>query len=211
VIFFTLTQEWPFRGQRHQLSYTVPVARPRGSGGGIGDVLLNYRWQVGAGSRRWALAPRLSLVLPTGSVSQGRGDGSLGVQVNLPFSYQLSGAVVAHGNAGLTLLPRAQGRVQGGGRVRRTLAGYHLGGSVVAPVHLPLQVMLEGLVTFDSEITGTGQVERSTAWIASPGVRGAVNLGGVQLVPGFAVPLVWTRSEPDADLFVYLSLEHRFQ
>lgn len=208
---YTLTQEWPFRGQRHQLSYTVPVVRPSGGGGGLGDVLLNYRLQVGAGSRRWALAPRLSLVLPTGSVTQGRGDGSLGVQANLPFSYQLSRAVVTHWNAGLTHLPGAQGLVQTGGRVRRTLTDYHLGGSIVAPAHLPLQLLLESVVTFESEITGTGRVDRSAVWIASPGVRGAVNLGGVQIVPGFALPVAWTRGEADSDLFFYLSLEHRFQ
>ncbi len=210
-LLYTLTQEWPFRGQRHQVSYTVPLVRPPKARGGVGDILLHYRLQVGAGERRWALAPRLSLVLPTGSVSRDRGDGSLGVQANLPLSYRLSRAVVTHWNAGLTVLPRAQGPVRGGERVRRTLTAYHLGGSLVAPVHWPLQLVLEGLVTWESDIAATGDVQRSAVWIASPGLRGAVNVGGVRMVPGFAIPLSRAGGESDPDLFFYLSLEHRFR
>src|SRR3712207_6147923 len=40
---YAFTQEWPFFGQRHQLSYTIPLLRVEGVGGGetgIGDVML---------------------------------------------------------------------------------------------------------------------------------------------------------------------------
>src|SRR5206468_9590048 len=47
---YTFTQEWPVPGDaRHQLSYTLMTLHAGslpGSGAGIGDVLLNYRYQL---------------------------------------------------------------------------------------------------------------------------------------------------------------------
>lgn len=44
---YTLTQEWPFSTERHQLSYSVPVAFLRSaSASGLGDVMFNYRYSV---------------------------------------------------------------------------------------------------------------------------------------------------------------------
>src|SRR5687767_6157297 len=45
----TFTQEWPAPSERHQLSYTVPIQRSptlTGLHTGIGDVMLNYRYQI---------------------------------------------------------------------------------------------------------------------------------------------------------------------
>ncbi len=199
-LLYTLTQEWPLWGQGHQASYTIPVVRLSGRDAGLGDVALSYRFQAAAGAWR-ALAPRVSAILPTGSVDAGRGDGTLGVQINLPFSARLSRGVVTHWNAGLTVLPRAQGRTSGGNRVRRTLTHYNVGGSLVGPVHRPLQVLLESGVTFESAIASTGGVQRRAVWIASPGVRGAINLGGAQVVPGFALPFTRSQGTTATDLF----------
>ena len=56
---------------------------------GFGDTLINYRYQVAEeGPGRPAFSPRVSLVLPTGSRGKGLGDGTAGLQVNLPFSKQ---------------------------------------------------------------------------------------------------------------------------
>ncbi|HWP83737.1 MAG TPA: hypothetical protein VNN17_00975, partial [Terriglobia bacterium] len=42
---YNFTQEWPAPGDaRHQLSYTIPVARSGGAG--VGDLALNYRYQL---------------------------------------------------------------------------------------------------------------------------------------------------------------------
>src|SRR5512147_3224359 len=53
---YTFTQEWPVPGQRHQVSYTVAVQHAGafpGSGAGVGDSLINYRYQlVGSGDTR---------------------------------------------------------------------------------------------------------------------------------------------------------------
>src|SRR5436305_3181900 len=78
---YSFTQEWPVPGdERHQLSYTL-VALHSGalpnSGFGIGDVYLNYRYQlVGNGDTRIAFSPRASLIFPAGDSIQGRGAGS---------------------------------------------------------------------------------------------------------------------------------------
>ena len=79
--------------------------------------------------RRWreplAVAPRLTVFLPTGSEDEGRGAGSVGIQTNLPVSYVLSDALAAHGNAGLTL--RASRPMWTQPRRQRHLAGSSLG------------------------------------------------------------------------------------
>jgi hypothetical protein len=209
-LFYSFTQEWPFPGQRHQLSYTVPLTRLDGQSVGVGDVLLNYRLQLGGGERRWAAAPRLSAVLPTGSAAKGLGDGSPGVQVNLPFSYRLSRDLVTHLNAGGAILPWAEGPAAVGKRPKRTLTSAFVGGSVIAPTRFPVQFLVENLVNFESSIASGGSVERSTAWILSPGVRAALNLASVQVVPGFAVPFTRTSGETSHDYFFYLSFEHPF-
>jgi len=55
---------------RHQLSYTVPynlIETGGQSRHGVGDVLLNYRFQAYYDEKTLtAFAPRFSLVLPTG-------------------------------------------------------------------------------------------------------------------------------------------------
>lgn len=51
---FLFTQEWPVFSQKHQISYSIPLTRyddePPGGGGaeagGLGDIFLNYRYQV---------------------------------------------------------------------------------------------------------------------------------------------------------------------
>src|SRR3982751_5780943 len=67
----TFTQEWPAPSQRHQLSYTLPLSSARDEGSGLGDVALNYRYQLlGRENDPVWFAPRLSLLLPTGSTRQ---------------------------------------------------------------------------------------------------------------------------------------------
>ena len=61
------------------------AARPLG----FGDALINYRYQaLMEGPGRPAFSPRVSVVLPFGDVPGELGDGSAGLQFNLPFSKQ---------------------------------------------------------------------------------------------------------------------------
>jgi len=91
----TVTQEWPVPGVHHQLSFTVPFGRVNGETG-PGDVSLNYRYQLlEEGAGRPAIAPRLTLLMPTGSTARGLGAGAWGIQVNLPASKQQKFLAVA--------------------------------------------------------------------------------------------------------------------
>jgi hypothetical protein len=71
--FLTFTQEWPIFSQKHQFSYTIPYNWSRTAGGseaGLGDVLLNYRYQAYLDTNSLtAFAPRVSVILPTGDAS----------------------------------------------------------------------------------------------------------------------------------------------
>src|SRR5689334_16652883 len=85
---YSFTQEWPApRNWRHQFSYTLMGMHAgsfSNSGAGIGDIVLNYRYQLaGSGERRVAFAPRMSVLVPTGEVDKGRGQGAFGMQTNL--------------------------------------------------------------------------------------------------------------------------------
>jgi outer membrane putative beta-barrel porin/alpha-amylase len=189
---FGFTQEWPFRGMRHQLSYTVPVlhADGSGSGTGVGDILLNYRYQlIGDGEMPLHLAPRLSLILPTGSEDEGRGTGSVGVQTNLPASYLVSDALATHWNAGLTL-DGESGAVDA-----------NLGASAIWRVHRAVNLMLETI----------WETAQDDVVLLNPGVRWAFDFAsGLQIVPGVAYTFALGADDADA-VFLYLSFEHPFR
>ena len=187
---FGFTQEWPFRGMQHQLSYTVPILHADDSGTGLGEVLLNYRYQlVGDGEAPLHVAPRLSLILPTGSEDEGRGTGSVGLQTNLPVSYVLSSALAAHGNAGLTLEGES-GDLDA-----------HLGASAIWRAHRSVNLMLE-------TVWGSAQDD---VILLNPGVRWAFDFdSGLQIVPGVAYTFALGGDDADA-LFLYLSFEHSFR
>ena len=203
------TQEWPVGSQAHQFSYTVAYfdVGPRA---GFGDSQINYRYQAsndGAGTA--AFSPRVSLIIPTGSRDDSLGDGSMGLQFNLPVSKQVNDWHL-HWNTGVTWLPRAKGELDrpGGTRRRASLVSPFLGGSAIYRLQPMLHVMLESIVSFDHFIDEAGKA-RETAFTLSPGVRGGWNLGDHQLVLGLAVPVTWADTR-DTGVFTYLSYELPF-
>ena len=182
---YTFTQEWPLGGQTHQLSYTLPVQRTESpSAIGFSDALLNYRYQLRRADARVAIAPRLSMILPTGSTARGLGSGHVGVQLNVPASVTLTPALVSHWNAGVTALPQ--------------LTTYNLGVSMIWLARPRFNVMLE--------VTWLGQPRGGAHDVVmNPGVRWAYNFpSGLQIVPGVAFP-------DGKSVFLYLSFEHRFR
>ncbi|MEO7273390.1 MAG: metal-dependent transcriptional regulator [Vicinamibacterales bacterium] len=201
----TFTQEWPAPSMTHQLSYTLSFA-DGDNGFGAGDTLINYRYQMlEEGPGRPAFSPRASLVLPTGSVSDGQGNGSSGLQVNLPVSKR-RGAIYWHGNAGFTWLPRAQAA---GSSERVTLLSPFLAGSTMFALRPMFHLMLEQVLTFEQSFDGFER-SRGTAYTLSPGFRGGWNLGEAQLVGGVAVPITWEGGESDTGVLLYLSYELPF-
>ena len=209
---YSFTQEWPVGNQRHQLSYTLVALHSGGfpdSGPGIGDVVLNYRYQlVGNGDTRTAFSPRASLILPAGDSFQGRGAGSIGLQTNLPLSVVLNPKLVSHWNAGATLFPGALDFMGN----RAAVAGYNVGQSFIWLVHARFNVILESVFAQSQVVVAKNRTEWSNAFFLSPGIRWAHNFkNGLQIVPGIGVPLGVGPSAGDKGLLLYLSFEHPFR
>lgn len=206
---YAFTQEWPLRGLRHQISFTLPV-QSTGSGGktGLGDAAINYRYQLrGDGQARLAVTPRLSLLLPSGSSEKGLGTGGAGVQLGLPVSWAASPRLTLHTNAGFSHTPSAQNAL-GHEAAATTL---NLGQSAILIVSPRLNLMLEAVWSRGQSVTGEGETAWSESAYLSPGVRWAHNLSnGLQIVPGVAVPIGIGPSKGDKSLLLYLSLEHAF-
>jgi hypothetical protein len=209
---YGFTQEWPIFGRRHQASFTLPLQNEGesfGRGVGVGDVALHYRYMLaGVDGGALAVAPRLSVLLPTGDAERGRGAGGAALQVNLPVSLTLSRALVAHTNAGATLTPAA--RDADGNEARTT--GVNLGQSLVWLVHPKANLLLEAVWARDEEVTGPDARAGRSSLFLSPGVRFAIDLpSGLQIVPGVAVPVGVGPSDGERSLLFYLSLEHAYR
>jgi hypothetical protein len=207
----SFTQEWPVLSQAHQFSYTVSLSDVREKTG-VGDTLLNYRYQaLTEGSGRPAFSPRVSLVLPSGSAKDALGNGSLGLQVNLPFSKQ-TGDWYWHWNAGLTWLPGADAAFRQGDLaiVRHDgLTSPFLAGSGIYRLRPMLHLMLESVLSFDQSIEPIGTA-RETTFTLSPGFRGGWNIGDKQLIVGLALPTSWNAGASTGAL-VYFSYELPFR
>jgi hypothetical protein len=207
---YSFTQEWPFRGQRNQLSYTLLLERigaPTGATTRLGDIALNYRLQVVNQPDGIAFSPRLSLLLPTGDEKTGHGAGGAGVQVNLPVSLQVTRWLVTHYNAGMTRVPRAHDAA--GDRAGTT--GFNLGASAILLLSPTFNVMLEATWGREEAVVGPGRTGRSESAFLNPGIRYAINTrGGLQIVPGLAYTIGVGPSDGESGAFLYLSFEHPF-
>lgn len=208
---YTQTDEWPLRSYRHQLSLTLSGTHSgdfQGSGAGWGDTAVNYRYQlVGSGETKLAVAPRLSLLLPTGNHILGRGYGGAGIQTNLPVSIQHSRHWVTHWNAGATWVPKARNeRDETSGTV-----AVNLGQSVVWLATTRVNFLVETLWTTAQKVSGPQRTAWSQDLYVSPGIRWAYNFkSGLQIVPGVAMPIGIGPCAGEKGLVMYLSFEHPF-
>jgi len=203
---YYFTQEWPVPGQAHQLSYAIPVYHftEDQTVTGVGDIFLNYRYQAMA-REHVAFAPRLSAVLPTGDYAKGLGRGATGVQANLPLSVEIGDRLVTHLNAGLTYVKGA--REPGGDRAN--VIDYNAGMSLIFLASNTFNLMLEGVYGSVESVLPGGKTGRKQTFILNPGMRFALNFeSGLQIVPGIAVPVIFSESGREYNLFFYLSFEH---
>ena len=205
---FSFTQEWPAPNREHQLSYTIPAARA-GEHRGIGDVALNYRYQlVGDADARLAVAPRLSLLLPTGDSDSGLGTGGVGFEVALPISVALSERFAGHWNLGVN---HVNGAVGDGG-AEADLDGIFVGQGIVWLVRPTLNFLLEARWDRGEAVVGPARTATEESLVVSPGVRWAQNLpGDLQIVYGVALPTEVGAGEGERSVLLYLSFEHPFR
>ena len=204
---YAFTQEWPVGGLTNQLSYDLPLVRSARETG-IGDVRINYRYQlVGSGETRVAVAPRLSVRLPTGDWKKGRGSGAVAIETMIPVSYVLTPLFTTHSNAGFALTPSARNSAG----ARADSYALTLGQSLVMTVHPNIQPLVEAVYTREQDVVAENSTEWKDDFVISPGVRVAFNFAsGLQIVPGFAVPVGVGPSRSSRGMFFYLSFEHPF-
>ena len=208
---YTQTDEWPLRSLRHQVSITLAGTHSgsfAGSGAGWGDTALNYRYQLlGSGETKFAIAPRVSVLLPSGALRYGRGSGGLGMQMNLPVSVQHSRQIVTHWNAGATWVPHALNQ----NHAKSSTTAFNLGQSIVWLAKPRFNVLLETLWTSSEDVLAAEKVRRSQDLYLSPGLRWAHNLeNGLQIVPGVALPFGVGPCSGEKGVILYLSFEHPF-
>lgn len=211
------TQEWPLGTKRHQLSYTVPFVSfdgPQAScSHGLGDLAVHYRIQALAeGPGRPAMAPRVSVMLPSGSARCGRGAGRVGLQSNVPLSKR-AGDLYVHGNVGLTLT--SEGRavdtedaVDSRGDAATNL---HVAGSFIWQVRPALNLLVEGLLEVRRVSASEDAPSRATTVTVAPGLRGGWTMGPRQLILGLAAPVVIDADSSRVGVFLYGSYELPFR
>lgn len=202
---YTFTQEIPFPNQTHQVSYTLPIAHVKGDASetGLGDIGLNYRYQVIANDTV-AFAPRFSLILPTGDYKKGLGNGTLGYQINLPLSVVLSEKWISHWNLGGTYTPHAK---EASG-AQADLDAYSYGASLIYLQSETFNWMIE----YVRNNAQAAQADSSKVWddaaFINPGFRIAKNYAsGWQMVSGLSFPIGVGPSRNDNGVLLYLSFE----
>ena len=198
----TFTQEWPLVSQKHQVGFTAPYSFLESGGqsdNGAGDLLLNYRYQAYFDEKTLrAFAPRLSLILPTGS--DDFSDETLGAQINLPFSTTVGDKWFFHFNGGTTFLPQAESAQD------ENLWHGNLGASAIFAATRDFHFLVEWIGQWEDD---GSQHEFTT--VISPGARLAINFPNEsQLVVGLAAPIGLTEASPNFGVFLYCSFEHFF-
>lgn len=202
---YSFTQEWPAPKLAHQLSYTIPITHLHdGDTTGLGDILINYRYQA-IMQDKIALAPRFSIILPTGDYKKGLGTDTVGYQVNIPLSVELSDKFVTHWNMGATFTPRAKDAAG----EKSNLRSFNYGASLIYLATENLNLMLEAVGTSTETAALNGVKTTESTFFVNPGLRYAINFkSGLQVVPGISMPIGIGPSDGEYGGLLYLSFEH---
>ena len=193
---YAFTQEWPLFSMKHQLSYTVPLTYERESEESLqlGNIALNYRYQlVGNGESRVAVAPRLSVFLPTGDDDEttAEDEAATAAEIGIPISTILGSRLIGHTNFAARWFEDD--------RDMEYLAAQ----SLIVPITPRFNVLVEGVWTGNND---------EHDLVISPGIRWAYNLAsGAQIVPGFAYVMDADDDDDNDDAFLfYFSYENPF-
>jgi hypothetical protein len=188
---YSFTQEWPVFSQKHQFSYTIGFSSLNsGNVFGFNDVMLNYRYQLTDHDAFITLAPRISLIIPTGNAKKDLGTGIFGYQFNLAASKRISNSFVFHANAGYTLLPNVESTGADNIVYHHTYSIVDLGASAIWLMTYRTNLMLEVLYNIIHEAGESSDMVTYGQAIVSPGIRHAFDLKSLQIVPGIAVPML---------------------
>lgn len=199
---YLLVNEYPLISQMHQLSYSLPVSQNAGVIG-VGDILLNYRLQI-LDTDTVAMAPRISVIFPTGRYADGLGLGGWGIQFNWATSVKMSANWVSHWNIGTTVTIQAKNAAGQTGNP----ATMNYGGSLIYKPLDFLNFVLEVVGTSGEVVGAAGAIERAETLFINPGIRFAITPSEkLQIVPGICVPLGVGPSLREIAILGYLSIE----
>ncbi len=202
---YSFTNEMPIKKQQHQFSYSIPVLKVDGKTR-FGDVAVNYRYQIKGlkENAKVAIAPRFTVILPTGNYKIGTGAGAVGFQFNLPVSVKHSKKIVTHWNAGTTFTPNSRNSLG----QRANTKGFNLGQSTVFLAKKTFNVFLETVWNYNENVVSRKKTEKEYSLLLNPGIRWAWNFkSGLQIVPGVSIPLGVGPSKGERGVFFYLSFE----
>lgn len=208
---YSFTQEWPVVSQKHQFSYTIGFSSLNsGNIFGFNDIMLNYRYQLTGHDALITLAPRLSLIIPSGNESKDLGTGVFGYQFNLPASKRISNSFAGHANFGYTLLPNVESKGADNMVYHNTYSLVNIGASAIWLITYRTNLMAEVLYNIVHEAGKSAEMVTYGQAVVSPGIRHAIDLKSLQIVPGMAVPIVIQNKNTQLGIFFYLSFEHPF-
>jgi hypothetical protein len=208
-IYYSFTQEWPAFGLKHQLSYTLQYySFGNVNVSGFGDIYLNYRYQLSYKENFVACSPRLSLIIPTGNHAKRLGDGSWGLQFNLPVSKRWTNQFINHFNLGTTYYFKVKQDEIG---FNRSMISYFGGISSIWLVSEKFNLMLEYMSYLIANPDNENKVDYVNENIIAPAFRYAINIKNLQVVHGISVPISFSKeSGNDIGIFIYLSFEHPY-
>ena len=174
---YTFTNEIPINSQQHQFSYTLPYNKIDSSQSvdgtniqGVGDFLINYRYQL-MNDDHISIAPRISILLPTGDYKKGLGSNALGVQFNQALSIKVSDEFVTHHNMGFTIIPDAK---EPGGE-KATTVSFNYGTSVIYLASENFNFLCEFIGNSTESPQPLIKKSRQDSFFVVPGFRYAFN------------------------------------
>ncbi|WP_415061292.1 transporter [Bdellovibrio sp.] len=207
---YSFTNEIPVPDETHQFSYVIPVAK-KNSGTDdqtqVGDVLLNYRYQL-MNTEMISIAPRFSLIVPTGDYKKGFGNGVVGFQFNQAISIALNEKWTNHWNAGFTYTPDAKNSLG----ETASLFGFNFGTSVIYNVTPKTNLICEFVMNNNENVAAQDTKGSSSTYYVVPGIRSAFAVGEeTEVVPGIAAMLGAGPSaeQHERGVFLYLSIESK--
>lgn len=209
---YSFTNEIPITDETHQFSYVIPVLKKNNVDGEndstqIGDVLLNYRYQL-MNTEMIAMAPRFSIILPSGDYKKGFGNGVAGFQFNHAMSIALNERWTHHWNAGFTYTPDAKSQLD----ETASLFGFNFGTSVVYNVTPKTNLLCEFVFNSNEVVAGQDTKATESTYYIVPGIRSAFAVGDeTEIVPGIGALLGVgpSATEHERGVFVYLSIESK--
>ena len=153
----------------------------------------------------------MSVVLPTGNRDRSLGDGTVGLQFNLPVSKQLNDWYV-HWNGGLTWLPRAQGELrERHGRARTAQSRLAVRRRQRdLPAQPMLNLMLESVCRSTSRTIAGGTTRTTTVHAVARIPRRVERRRGSDRHRRCGA-ISWTEGTRDTGVFLYFSYELPFK